>query len=99
MLPTRMVGVRLDDLVEKLYFVDGGFGIVSGGSDDLEGDVLAVGVVSGEPDGGEVTPAQFANDGIFSILVVLANGDRMVATLAVILGILLVGSVVGGVVN
>lgn len=44
---TRVFGFGLDDAVEKLNLVDGRLGIVGGGSHNLEGDVLGVGVVAG----------------------------------------------------
>ena len=57
MLATRMIRLGLNDLVEKLDLVDGGLGVVGGRSDDLEGDMFSVGVISGEPDGRKVTPS------------------------------------------
>lgn len=58
--------------------------------------MLAVCVVAREPDGGKVTPAQLADDGVLAVLEVLANLDGMVAALAVVFGIFFVGSVFGG---
>lgn len=46
MSATRVVGVCLDDLVEELDFIDGGFGVMGGGAYDLEGYVFPGGVVS-----------------------------------------------------
>lgn len=96
MLAAGVVGGGLDDAVEKLNLVDGGLGIMSGGADDLEGDVLSVCVVAGEPYGGEVTPAELANDGVFALFEVFANLDGVIAALAIIFGILLVGGVFRG---
>lgn len=58
--------------------------------------MLARVVVAGQPDGREVTPAELADDGVLSILEGLADLDRVVATLAVVLGIFLIGSILGG---
>lgn len=94
-LAAGVVLVRVDDFFEQLDLVEGGFGVVGGGADDLEGDVLAVGVVARQPDGGEVAPAQLAHDGVLAVLVLLADLDGVVAALAVVLGVFLVGGVVG----
>jgi hypothetical protein len=94
-----MVGFGLDNSVEKLNLVDGGLGVVGSGADDLEGNVLAIGVVARQPDGRKVTPTKLAHDCILSILELLANLDGVVAAFAVVLGILLVSSVFGGIVN
>jgi hypothetical protein len=61
--------------------------------------VLASVVIPGKPDGGEVTPAQLADYGVFAILELLANLNRVVATLAIVFGIFLVGGVIGGVID
>jgi hypothetical protein len=58
---------------------------VGGRAHDLEGDVLAGSVVAGQPDGGEVAPAQLAHNGVLAVLVLLADLDGMVAALAVLL--------------
>lgn len=91
----RVVLVRVDDLLQELDLVEGGLGVVGGRAHDLEGDVLAGGVVAGQPDGGEVAPAQLAHDCVLAVLVLLANLDGVVAALAVVLAVLLVGGVVG----
>lgn len=99
MLSTWVVRLGLDYLVEKLDLVDGGFGIMGCGTNDLEGDVLVGVVVAGKPDGGEVTPTELTNNRVFSILELLSDLNGMVTTLAVIFRIFLVGGVFGGVVN
>ncbi len=98
-LAAGVIGLRLNDAVEKLNLVDGGLGVVSGGSNDLEGDVLARVVVAGQPDGGKVTPAKFADDGVLAILEVLADLDGVVAALAVVFGVLLIGCIFGGLIG
>ena len=85
----------VDDLLQQLDLVEGGLGVVGGGAHDLEGDVLAIGVVAGQPDGREVAPAQLAHNGVAAVLVLLADLDGVVAALAVVFAILLVGRVVG----
>ena len=87
--------LRIDDLLQQLDLVQGGLGVVGGGAHDLEGDVLAIGVVAGQPDGREVAPAQLAHNGVAAVLVLLADLDGVVAALAVVFAILLVGRVVG----
>jgi len=52
----RVVFVGVDNLFEKLNFVQSGLGIMGGGADDLESDVFTGSVVPGEPDGRKVTP-------------------------------------------
>lgn len=96
MLAAGMLGLGLDDAVEELDLVDGRLGVVGGGTDDLEGDMLAVLVVAGQPDGGEVAPAELAHNSVLVVLEVFANLDRVVPALAVVFGILLVGGVLGG---
>lgn len=51
MFATGVRGLRLDDAVEEFDLVDGGFGVVGSGSDDLEGDVFPRGGIAGQPDG------------------------------------------------
>lgn len=46
-----------------------------------------------------MTPAKLANDGVLAVLELLTNLNRVVAALAVILRILLIGGVIGGVVD
>lgn len=48
---TGMVRLGLYNLIEELDLVDGGLGVVGGGTDNLEGDMLAARVVAGQPDG------------------------------------------------
>ncbi len=93
-----MVGVGLDDLLQQLNLIDGGLGVMGGGTDDFEGDMPSGDGVSGQPDGGEVTPTQLADDDVFALLEGFAGGDGMVATFAVVLGVLLFGGDLGGVV-
>jgi hypothetical protein len=97
MLAAGMVGFGLDNLIEELDLVDSGLGVMGGGTDDLEGNMFAVRVVAREPNGGKVTPAELAHDSVFAILELLANLDGVVTAFAVILRILLIGSVLGGV--
>lgn len=96
-LAAGVIGLRLDNLVQEFDFVNGRLGVMGGGPHDLEGNVLAIVVVARQPDGGEVAPAQLADDGVSSIFELLPDGDGMVAAFAVVLGILLVGGVIGGV--
>jgi hypothetical protein len=91
----RVVLLGVDDLFEQLDLVEGRLGVVGGGADNLEGDVLAGGIVARQPDGGEVAPAQLADNGVLAVLVLLADLDGVVAALAVVLAVLLVGRVVG----
>lgn len=44
-----------------------------------------------------MTPAQLAHDCVFAVLELFANGDGVVASLAVVLRILLICCVLGGV--
>lgn len=46
-----MVRLGLYNLIEELDLVDGGLGVVGGGTDNLEGDMFAARVVAGQPDG------------------------------------------------
>ena len=89
--PTRVAGFRLDDLVEEFDLVDGGFGVVGGGSDDFQRDVSIGDGIAGQPDGGEVAPAQLADDDVAAVLVGFADADRVVAAGAVVFTILLLG--------
>lgn len=98
MFAARVVGLGLDNLVEEFDFVNSGFGVVGGRADDFQSDVLSRGVVPGQPDGGKVTPSELAHDCVFAVLELFANLDGVVAALAVVLGIFLVGRVLGGVV-
>lgn len=54
-------------------------------------------IIPRQPDRGEVAPAQLAHNSVFSIIKLFTDGDGMVATLAVVFGIFLVGGVLGGV--
>ena len=96
MLAARVFGLSLDDAVEELDLVYGRLGIVGGGADNLEGDMLAVLVVAGQPDGGKVTPAELADNSILAVLELFADLDRVVAALAVVFRIFFVGRVFGG---
>jgi hypothetical protein len=97
MFSARVIWFGGYDLVEQLDFVYSGFGVVCCGPHDLQGDVLPRNIISGKPDCREVTPAQLAHHGIFPILELLTNGDGMIAALAVVLGVLFIGSRLGGV--
>jgi hypothetical protein len=88
-----MVFIRVDDLLQQLDLVEGRLGVVGGGAHDLERDVLAVAVVARQPDGGEVAPAELAHNGVLAVFVLLAHLHRVVAALAVVLRVLLVGRV------
>lgn len=99
MLAAGMVGISLDDLIEKLNLIDGRLSVVGGRAHHLERDVFAVGVVPRQPDGREVTPAQLAHNRVLAVLELFANLDGMVTALAVVFGIFLVGRVLGGVVS
>lgn len=99
MLAAGMVGVGLDDLVEKLNLIDGRLRVVGGGAHHLERDVFAVCVVPRQPDGREVTPAQLAHNRVLAVLELFANLDGVITALAVVFGIFLVGRVLGGVVS
>lgn len=91
MFPTRVGRVGFDDAAQQFNLIDGGFGVMGGGAHDLEGNVLVGNGIAGQPDSGKVTPAQLANDDITTIVVGLPDGDGMIATLDIILGILLFG--------
>lgn len=93
MLAAGVVLVGVDDFFEQLDLVEGRLGVVGGGAHDLEGDVLAGGVVSGQPDGGKMAPPQLAHDGVLAVLVLLADLDGVVAALAVVFRVLFVGRV------
>jgi len=93
----RMIRVCLDNFVQQLDFINGGFSVMRSGSDDFEGNVFACGGVSGEPDGGKVTPAKLPHNNVLSIVVGFANVNRVVATLAVVFRVFLVGGGFGGV--
>lgn len=96
-LAPGVVGLGLDDLAEQLDLVDGGLGVVCRRAHDLERDVLLGGVVPRQPDGAEVAPAQLAHHRVLAVLELLADGHRVVAALAVVLRVLLVGCGLGGV--
>ena len=87
--PTRVGRVGFDDAAQQFDFIDGGFGVMGGGAHDLEGDVFVGNGIARQPDGGKVTPTQLAHDDITTIVVGLPDGDRVIATLDIILGILL----------
>lgn len=95
-----MIRVGLDDLLQKLDLVDGRLGVMSGGPDHFQSDMPPGGGVSGQPDGGEMTPAELPDDNILAILECFANIDGMIAAFAVILRVLLfcgdLGSIVWG---
>ena len=55
---------------------------------DLDGDVAAVLEVLGQPHGGEVAPAQLP-DHVVSVVEEVTNLDRVVASLAIVTGSLL----------
>jgi hypothetical protein len=88
-----MVLIRVDNLLQQLDLVEGRLCVVRSGAHDLERDVLAVAVVARQPDGGEVAPAELAHNGVLAVFVLLAHLHRVVAALAVVLRVLLVGRV------
>lgn len=90
-----VVFVGFDDFFKQLDLIEGRLGVMRSGADDLEGDVLAVGVVSGQPDGGEMAPAKLAHNRVLAVLVLLADLDWVVAAFAVIFGVLFIGRVFG----
>lgn len=89
MFPTRVGWVGFDYAAQQFDLIDGGFGVMGCGAHDLEGNVLVGNGIAGQPDGGKVTPTQLAHDDITTIVVGLPDGDGVVATLDIILGILL----------
>lgn len=95
MCAAGVVFVGFDDFFQQLDLIEGRFGVMRSGADDLEGDMLAVGVVSGQPDGGEMAPAELAHNRVLAVLVLLAYLDWVVAAFAVVLGVLFVGRVFG----
>ena len=95
MFPAGVVHVGLNDLVEQFDLVQSSFGVVGGRAHDLESDVLACVVVAREPDSREMAPAQLAHDRVFAIVVFFTNLDGVVAALAVVFRVLLVGRVFG----
>lgn len=46
-----------------------------------------------------MTPAELAHDGVFVVIKLLANGDGVVSTLAVVFGIFFVGGIFGGILS
>lgn len=64
---------------------------MGGGAHDLQRDMLAASRVARQPDRGKMTPSEFADDDVAAIVVCFADVDGMIPTLAVILGIFLVG--------
>lgn len=91
MLATWVGGLGLDDPVEQLDFIDGGLGIVGSGAHHLQRNVLARGCVPRQPDSREVAPPKLAHHDVAAIIVRFAHGHRVIPTLAVVLGILLLG--------
>jgi hypothetical protein len=53
--------------------------------------MLVVGGVARQPDGGEMTPSEFADDDVAAVVVRFADVDGMIATLAVIFRVLFIG--------
>ena len=94
-LAAGMVLVGIDNFFQQLDLVESRLGVVSSGADDLKGNVLARIIVARQPDGGEMTPAQLAHNGVLAVLVLLADLDRVVAAFAVVLRILLIGCILG----
>lgn len=84
MLATRVRRLRLYNAIQELNLVDGGFGVVSGGTNDFEGDVFTGGGIAGQPDGGEMAPAQLAHDDIATVVIRFADRNRVIAALAVV---------------
>lgn len=89
MFATRVGWLRLDDAIQQLDLVDSGFGIMSGGANDLQGDVLAGRRIAGQPDCRKVTPPELAHDHVSTIVVGFSDADRMVTALAVIFRVFL----------
>jgi len=89
-LPSGVVGICFDNLFQEFDFVYSSLGVVGSRADNLESDMFARGVVAREPDGREMTPAKFPHHCVLAIVVLLANGDGMVAAFAIIFGILLI---------
>lgn len=87
MLASGVRRFRLDDAVEQLDLIDGGLSVMGGGADDLQRDVFARGGIPRQPHGREMTPSQLAHYHVTTIVVSFAHRDRVVATLAVILGV------------
>lgn len=93
MSAARMVRVGTVYAVEELDLVYGGLCVVGGRAHDFEGDVFARGGIAGQPDGREMAPAELADDDVPAVVVGLADGDGVVAALAVVLGVFFVCSV------
>lgn len=72
---------------------------MSGGSNNLESNMLARVVVAGQPDCGKMAPSELADDCILAVLEVLADLDGVVATLAVVFGVLFIGCILGGLIG
>ncbi len=92
-LLSGMVGVCLNNLVEKLDFVNGRFGIVVGRAHDLQCHMLARRVVPGEPNSREMAPAELTRDGVAAVLKRLSYTDGVVAAFTVILRIFFFSSI------
>ena len=89
----RVVLICIDNALKELDLIECGFGVVRGRTDDLKRNMFSGVVVSREPDGGEMAPAEFLNDCISAVVVLLANLYGVVAAFAVVFGVLFVGSV------
>lgn len=95
MLPARVIGIGLNDTVQQLDLIHGGFGVVRGRADNFERYMPAVGGIAREPDGGEVSPAELAHHHISAVFIGLANADGVVAAFTVILRVFLFCRVLG----
>jgi len=81
---------RGDETLEELDLVEGSFGVSGSGFDDFESDVSVHFVVLCEPDGGEMAPAEFPDDGVSAIGKGVANVDGVVAALDIVFPVFLV---------
>lgn len=95
MLSPRMLRLSLDDLVQQFDLIYSRLCVVCRRSDHLQGDMFPSLVITRQPNRREMTPAEFARDEISTVLEGLPNSDRMIATLAVVFRVFLLGRVLG----
>ena len=80
--------ICLSDALEKLDLVQSSLSVVAGALHDLQGHELLVLQVPAEPDSAEVPPAELP-DHVVSVVEQVSDLDRVVSSLAVVTGSLL----------
>lgn len=91
--PTRVIRVRLHNLLKQLYLVEGGLRIVTGTPNHLERNMSARLVVPAQPNRAEMTPAEFLNDRVLAVLERLSDLHRVISALDVVVCVFLLGGV------